>query len=331
MRRPRRRAARAELASRSVTDLPPCPPSPADTDGRLSQGLFGGRLGVSPRSCVGQRGGRLRRWRYAAAAGRDVAIGAAIVDLGYAGAAFAWALADGELATWEDRSLLSRAGAVGDEPSDGASWRRRGARVYLGDRGELVVDVPVGGGRLVAQVGVGIGWPATLLTATPRGGWNVTEKAAGYRARGRVSLCGERRQLDGAGWRDWTLGRQDASTSWRWAAGGGEVDGRFVGLNASTGMNGAGPGEDIVWWDGEPKRLDVKELAPRPDGWRLSGPRWSLDFDVVAERRANERLGPVLSRYVQPVGRFSGTLPGPGGGIVEVSFPGVTEDHEARW
>ena len=51
----------------------------------------------------------------------------------------------------------------------------------------------------------------------------------------------------------------------------------------------------------------------------------------MAQRAADDRVGPFVSRYVQPLGVFEGTLPTPEGGTAPVRFRGVTEDHEARW
>lgn len=68
-------------------------------------------------------------------------------------------------------------------------------------------------------------------------------------------------------------------------------------------------------------------------GRSLAGRRARLGLDVspVGVRQADENLVLVRSRYVQPIGRFHGTLPGPDGEAVAVSLVGVTEDHEAVW
>lgn len=288
---------------------------------------------MPPASVLPSRHRRLRRWSYAAFAGEDVSAGAAVVDLGYVGAAFAWVLTSTGLVTWEDRRLLARGVSVGSVAEGVASWRSRDAEVVVqGDGGFRVVlrarERPV---RLEVAARDG-GCPATLVTDTAGGGWNVTEKEAGYRVDASLRTHGGDVAVAGLGWRDRTVGRQDRQTSWMWAAGAGTVAGRRLGLNVSTGMNAAGPGEDLVWWDGCPQALQVKELLRGEDLWRLRGPGWSLRFRSDAVRSADERLGPVRSRYVQPIGTFSGTLPGPSGSTVEVPrLHGVTEEHEARW
>lgn len=304
-----------------------------DADGRLRRGLTEGPLREDPLA-VGPRTGRARRWSYAAAASPDLALGAAIVELGFVAAAFVWCRTGSGLHTWQRRSPLGLGVSVGSVP-DTPARSTRGGSVVIGPGGSLRIDVPTDAGRLVAGLDADGGSPVTLITGTPAGGWNATEKAAGYAVAGGLSLGGVEHVLDGGGWRDWTAGRQDRRTRWRWAAGAGRTtSGSAVGLNVSTGMNATEDGEDVVWWDGQPAALPVDVLEPvdRPDGgWRLAGRGWALDFHTEEVRAADERLLLMESRYVQPVGRFTGTLPGPDGVPVPVELQGVTEIHEARW
>lgn len=309
----------------------------APAGGPLPRGLGAGRLDVDPLE-HGPRTGRARRWAYAAAAGEDLAIGAAVVEVGPVGTAFVWATLAGRTRTWERRALLRRGLAVGAVPAEGASFRGGGADITLHGDGGFRFDVPLEGGeRLRADVTAGGVTPVVLVTGTPGGGWNATEKAAGYATDGWCELAGRRVPVRGGGWRDWTAGRQDRRTTWRWAAGAGtSVEGHRVGFNVSTGMNGQGDGEDVVWFDGTPRRLEVTTLAPAgrdPAGaWRVGGPGWSLELEPWGVRAADEDLWLVRSHYVQPIGRFRGTLPGPDGVAVALDrMVGVTEHHEATW
>lgn len=312
--------------------LPPSPPPGRD----LPWGLYAGSIDVDPVH-LGPTRGRVRRWSYAAAADEAVAVGAAVVDIGPVAVAFAWAQLEGRTYTWEHRAALRRGAHVPVTPDGSAYLAGGGGTVRVHGDGGLELDVPTDEGRLRARLTSGRGTPAVLATRTPGGGWNVTRKAAGYPARGVVALgAHEWPVLAGAGWRDWTAGRQDRRTTWRWAAGAGwTADGRPVGINVSTGMNTAGAGEDVVWWDGVPYTLDVAELAPAtadPGGpWRVRGEGCDLAFTPAGLRAADERLPFARSRYVQPIGWFEGTLAAPGGEVIPVRFPGVTEDHEAVW
>lgn len=318
--------------------LSEAPATPVDTEGRLLRGRWRGGLDRDPVT-IGPRRGRVRRWCYVAAGDESSAVGAAVVHLGAVAVAFAWAVVGERTVTFETRRPLGRGAWVAPTPGGGAGLTTAHARMRLGGDGSVELDVPVEGGRLVAEVtATGAVVPVVLSTATPAGGWNVTQKAAGTPVAGTLEVAGQRRTLtgDAGGWRDWTSGRQDRTTTWRWAAGAGrDQRGRRIGLNLSTGMNGRGPGEDLVWIDGEPHPVDLDHLAPTEavatGPWRVSGPGWALRFEPWGVRAADERLLVLRSTYTQPIGRFVGTVPGPDGEPVEVALTGVTEDHLAVW
>lgn len=333
-----------------MATLPTAPATPVDSQGRLLHGRWTGDLTRDP-GALGPRRGRLRRWYYVAAGDEQAAVGAAVVHLGVVAVAFAWAVLDGSTVTWETRRPLGRGawvaltpgqappGARGTRPRGVAGLAGRDVRLHLDGAGGLDLDVPVEEGRLRATLEVTAAvTPVVLSTPTPGGGWNVTQKAAGTAVEGPIEVAGHRRRLgDGAGgWRDWTRGRQDRHTVWRWAAGAGrDQHGRRVGLNLSTGMNGRGPGEDLVWVDGTPHPVEVEHLDPLGGSaggpWRASGPGWGLRFEPWGVRSADERLAVLRSSYTQPIGRFTGTLPGPADEPLQVTLTGVTEDHLAVW
>lgn len=298
----------------------------------LPDGLWTGSLDHDP---TRGRRGRRRRWSYVGAGSPDAMVGAAIVDLGFASTAFAWCMVDGQVQQWQARGLPWVAARLGRHAATAARFRGGGGSVVIGAHGDLDLDVPVDGGRMQARVRLEPDQPAVCVTPTPHGGWNSTQKVSGERARIRVRTPSAQVGTDGGAWRDWTVGGQDRDTAWRWAAAAGRAaDGRRVGINASTGMNGV-VGEDVVWWDGVPHALTVTALGPTTPrlsrDWRVAGPGWALDADVAGVRAANENLLVVRSRYVQPIGTFTGTLPDPGGRAVPVTLVGVTEDHEAHW
>lgn len=305
----------------------------------LRRGLTAGDVTVDPVPNAPRRG-RVRRWSYVAAGDGDTVVGAAVVDLGVVGVVFAFARVGGRSITWETKRPLARGIRVGEVPTLGASARAGVNIVTLGGDGALHVAASTPTGRLRADVrAAGEVTPAILATRTADGGWNVTRKAAGTPVVGEVQLGdGPAVTLtgDAGGWSDWTAGRQDRRTSWRWAAASGvTADGRRVGVNASTGMNGLEAGEDVVWWDGAPYALAVTDLRPVDDDtsgdWRLHGPGTDLRLGPVGVRRADERLVVATSSYVQPFGRWSGMLTDPDGTRTEVTMAGVAEDHLAVW
>lgn len=333
----------------SLPTLPSLPPTLSTPDGQQLLGQWAGTLDGDPLTS-GPRTGRARRWCYAAAGDGEASAGAAVVLLGPLAVAFAWAQLAGQTLTWERRIPLRRGAWVARTPDGGAGLVDRSDRLVIGGDGALELDLglaPGTGGagpdarRLRAHVQVVRDViPMVLVTRTPAGGWNCTQKAAGSAVAGTIAVDdGLQHRLDAAagGWRDWTSGRQDRTTVWRWAAGAGtSADGRRVGINLSSGMNARDEGEDVVWWDGRPHRLSGHTLRPvsesEPDAaWELAGPGWGLSFAAVGVRAKHEQLPFVTSRYVQPIGRFTGTLPDPEGDEVAVTLTGVTEDHLAIW
>lgn len=327
-------------------------------DQRLRWGRFLGPLVDDPLP-LGPRGGRARRWAYVAAGGDQLVVGAAMARLGPVVVAFAFASIGGRTVTWDGRARASGTARVGTVPAAGARWHARGRHLHLDGRGGLAVDVPTGAGRLVARIVPRRDVvPVVLSTATPGGGWNVTEKAAGSQVSLSVALGEEPARVhdDAGGWRDWTSGRQDRRTSWRWGAGAGRSDdGVRVGFNASTGMNATGVGEDVVWLDGRPHALGVARLAPSASmvatsevatsevagpgaagsdatgPWRLEGPGSALELEPSGVRTHREHLGLVRSAYTQPIGTWRGTLTPTGGRAHRVELAGVAEDHLAVW
>jgi hypothetical protein len=334
--------------------LPP-PATLAAPGGGLLHGRWGGALREDP-LLLAPRAGRTRRWCYAAAGDDRVRVGAAVVVLGPLAVAFAWAHVDGRTVSLDRRVPLRRGTWVARTPAGGAGRHTADEVLLLGGDGSIELDLPLDadGGydgarpapgdrtaeRLRARVEVTADvTPLLLTTETPGGGWNCTVKAAGTTVRGTVAVGDHEWTLSerAGGWRDWTSGRQDRTTVWRWAAAAGHAsDGRRVGLNVGTGLNAAGDGEDVCWWDGVPVPLRVNTLRPRSESdaagaWEVGGPGWHLSFEADGVRAKHERLPLVVSRYVQPIGTFTGTLPDPDGRPREVHLTGVTEDHLAIW
>lgn len=319
--------------------LPPLPAGLRDEVGALVTGLWAGTLTEDP-VAEGPRHGRVRRWRYVAAGDARTLVGAAVVDLGFVGVAFTFASCAERTTQAETKRPAGRGVRVGTTPSAGAICRTRRSVIDIAGDGSFHLDVATAAGRLRAEVAVV--QPvvdATLVTPTPDGGWNATVKAAGAPARGTVRI-GDGPEValapEAGAWSDWTAGRQDRVTAWRWGAGAGVAeDGRRVGVNVSTGMNGLAAGEDVVWWDGVPHALELTGLShgtDDPEGpWRLTTPRTELTLSPVAVRRAHEQLPLVTSSYVQPFGTWAGTLPDPAGAPTAVRLAGVAEDHLAVW
>jgi Protein of unknown function (DUF2804) len=156
-----------------------------------------------------------------------------------------------------------------------------------------------------------------------------TRKQAGVRARGTVRLDGVVRPVDLLAVVDESAGYHPRHTAWRWSAGVGEAaDGRAVAWNLVTGINDPAEGsERAVWVDGKPREVGPVQFAPDLSavGFTEGG---ELRFTAEATRERDDNLLLFRSRYAQPFGTFSGSLPR---GVEIAEAFGVMERHEARW
>jgi Protein of unknown function (DUF2804) len=151
-----------------------------------------------------------------------------------------------------------------------------------------------------------------------------TAKRAPVALRGQVVVEGEPHPIEGEhGFLDESAGYHARHTAWRWSAGVGRArDGRALAWNLVDGVHDApAASERTVWVDGEPH-----EPAPVPFAG-LDGVG-ELRFDAWSAREHSENLVLVRSRYRQPFGRFSGSLPG---GLALAEGYGVMEEHDVRW
>jgi hypothetical protein len=104
-------------------------------------------------------------------------------------------------------------------------------------------------------------------------------------------------------------------------------DGRPVGWNLVTGINDPPRNsERAIWVDGAPSepgpvRFEDLDAIAFEGGERLV-------FEPDCERAREERRPFVRYTYRQPMGRFTGTLPG---GIELREGLGVMERHDAVW
>lgn len=156
-----------------------------------------------------------------------------------------------------------------------------------------------------------------------------TRKQACVPVRGTVELDGMRQAIDGgAAFVDDSAGYHPRHTVWKWSAGvGTAADGRRVGWNLVTGIHDdPAVSERTLWIDGEPRH--VGPVAFIGDLSRITGDGVDLRFDEWSAREHSTNALVMRSRYRQPFGAFSGTLPG---GIELAEGYGVMEDHDVHW
>jgi hypothetical protein len=244
------------------------------------------------------RGGRqLKRWRYVGVYGPELMLCAGRARVGVIPKSW-WAIVQPGRPMREGQKGI----------------RFDGSRVLVEDgdvRVDLLVDEAGGVESVNAHQGNGYVW---------------TRKQAGVPVRGTVSIDGREFDVDALGAVDETAGYHARHTAWLWSAGAGRgAGGERVGWNLVTGVNdGPTSSERTVWVDGEPEEVSPSDFAA--DLSRVDG----LVFQEWPDSARVDDTNVLVfsSRYRQPFGSFSGTLPN---GIELAEGYGVMESHEVTW
>jgi hypothetical protein len=255
----------------------------------------------------------LKRWRYVALFGEELAACAAVVQIGPARQSF-WALHLRDGGEERERTrLLPLRGEVELTQGDGV----RPGHLRVRDRGvELEVE-------LHEQPGI----EATC----PHGAQHVwTRKQAGVAAAGTLALDGgTARPVQALAVIDDTAGYHARVTEWRWSAGVGEApDGTALAWNLVSGVNDPPRGsERAVWVAGEPREAPAVSFSEDLTGIACAdGSR--LSFTPESQRSRRDDLVLLKSDYRALFGTFAGVLPG---GVALARGHGVMEHHRARW
>jgi hypothetical protein len=331
------------------------PPSAVfDPTGALRAGSYRGGIPRVDASPLGKgavfRVAHEKRWVYAAAAAEDLLVGAAIVRLGYAANAFAFAYDRAAGTMMADFSATTPAFAVtvGDTGREGclARFRWLGNSMSI-ERGvnerDYRFEVATADLRISARFSTegappGIG-AIVAIPGPPEDLFNATEKLALLPVVGEAIARGKHYRLDGAlGGLDFTSGFLARRTAWRWAFALGRArSAERVALNLVQGF--VGPAECAVWVDGElyPVSEGIIDCDPASPlvPWRVRTVDGELDlrFEPGALHAEQHDFGVVASRFIQPAGSFSGTLRLPGRkDPLEIDrVLGVAEDQTVVW
>lgn len=349
-----------------MASLPPCPATLTDAGGAPRYGTYEGGLEVvrfedlkgAYAPGLIERYRSHKKWLYGFIATREVAALFAVVDLNYTSNAFAMAV---DLRTNEvlaDESYLGPPRpmtTVSDHPGAGLdiSFRRPDAQLTakrpFGDERfhvSTLLGLPrlLGGRRLEAEwslLAAGAAPSLTVIAPVDGGIVNVTQKWAGLLGFGRLRAAGKSFNLDGAvGGLDSTFGLLARKTSWRWAFACGRLDdGTPLGINLVEGFNESREdvNENAVWLGRELIPVGRARFswnrADVLDRWHVSTTDGALEleFKPIAVHQEHRDLKLVVSRFSQPVGRWSGVLRHEGREYRLTDLPGVAEDQDVRW
>jgi hypothetical protein len=267
-------------------------------------------LPLPPDKMPRRRGGRvLKRWRYVGVFAEEFLLCAARVQVGVLGQTF-WVVWDREERRLHEHTRLRLPGARGE------FWEEEGRDRMMASQ-DTRADLKFGDGRWVEAVCPAAG-----------GEYVWTRKRADVPVACDVRVDGKRWQLEARGVEDESAGYHPRHTVWSWSSGVGLLDdGRSVGWNLVSGINDPPErSERAIWLDGEPTEPGPVEFEG------LEAIRFDdgagLGFEAEAERRRDENKLLVRYTYRQPLGAFSGTLPG---ALRLERGLGVMEHHDAHW
>lgn len=317
----------------------------------LAGSYHGGLPRVDP-SLVGKsplfRIAHEKRWVYVAVTAGDLLVAAVVTRFGYASNSFAFVYdrAEGRMVARYSAVAPAFAAEVGDTGGEGcrARFRWLGARLAIergnGERDyrleitapELRVSARLSSEGMPPPIG------AVASLDGPSGLFNATEKGVLLPVVGEVVAGGRHYTLDGGlGGYDYTSGLLARHTAWRWGFALGRArSAERVGLNLVQGFVGAS--ECAVWVDGELYPLSEGRFeldVDKPlDPWRVRTADGEVDlrFEPGALHAETHNFGVVASRFIQPVGSFSGTVRVAGREPLELDrVLGVVEDQDVLW
>ena len=281
-----------------------------------------------------------KKWHYLALVSEQVLCAVAIVDVGWTSTCFAYAFdrSDGDMMAnfSQDGRLFGHSAKIADHAGGSSSFTTRSTKIRIdaleGGRYRLELASPY------LEVDAEFGPPAApLLLATgpvQGGAIHATQKSPGMPLSGEVRIWRNEYSLDGGvASFDYSNGLLARETSWKWAS----AHSLDLGFNLQSGYFGGH--ENALWLDGElialaPAHFIYDQKDPL-EPWHIFTEDDQLDliFTPQTARRQDRKMVVAASRYVQPVGTFSGWVreaPEAPRRIVS-GLAGVTEDHYSRW
>lgn len=314
---------------------------------------FGAYAGPMPRVDFGPLGlrdrvARRKKWVYVAVATDELWLAIAVVRTGYAATAFAFAydLVGRRMlveATVIGPALVARVADDFHAQGELARFAMGKTRLTMSRQGTaLDVRIRMRDLEVDAALDESSGPPAiSAIARLGEGLASATEKRALLSVRG-SARCGARSiSLDrGTAGYDYTHGLLPRHTKWRWAfALGRTASGEPFAFNVVEGFVGEaecaafvgdrGDGRCAVVPLAEP-RFELDVAAPMKP-WAIKGEGIDLRFEPGAVHAQATNLLVVKSRFVQPVGTFSGTIRVAGRDVRVAALPGVVEDQDVLW
>lgn len=327
--------------------LPAAPASLLAADGQPLFGRYAGQVGEIDWSRLAKPFARSalwrrfhhKRWHYVAFCTEEVFAAVAIVDLGWISTAFAYAFDrrdEDMLANFSQDGLPLVSARMADAVGGSSSFDTRNSRITIDSIGDGSYQLMLRCDYLEIDARFGPG-PSPLLLATgpiEQGSVHATQKSSAMPLRGELRTWRDEYKLDGGiASFDYSNGLLARNTAWRWAS----AHNLELGFNLQAGY--FGDHENALWLDGElyplgPAHFLYDKKDPLSQ-WHIFTEDDMLDLIFTPEgaRRDDKKKLVAASKYLQPVGTFSGwvrSAPDQPKRMV-TQLMGVTEDHASRW
>jgi hypothetical protein len=295
-----------------------------------------------------------KRWCYMGIIHPDIIFGCAVVHLGYISSAFAFGFDRQEGKMMNHSLVFPPLGQVRYDrnPETGiCSYKSlRGSLILTHDKKHDKKSIDVSfylpAKSLKADIEIiepdgGIS-PMHFLMPMANNASAFTTKIAGLNARGKIIVNNKKFDLapeNTFAVFDWTNGFYPRQTVWNWACCAGlAADGTRIGFNFSSGVYENGLLENTVWINGTPLKqggiLFTYDAKNPEQPWQIKSKDGliHLTFKPEGIRRANDNLGVIKSKFIQPCGSFEGSIKTKDNlDFHLLCVGGVVEEHFAKW
>jgi len=283
-----------------------------------------------------------KRWIFVSAATESLFIGGAVVDLGYLSKAFVYVAEKKSGRMIAHTTSLMPPGpwckVERNEKKQSTSLFRSPAlnlRILRTSIGAYALRAKASGLHVDVMLDPRCE-PIVASNLLIDSGTGITEKGLSLHARGTVTVKSEMFDISHAlGGTDFTDGYLPRHTRWKWANVSGRTDGHIIGVNLVQGF--MGESECTISIDREMQRVGEGVFSVPADPlqpWQVRSKcgRVDLAFQPVALHTENLDLRVLHSKFLQPVGIFSGTVQSNDGRTLQVrDMLGVCEDQDVLW
>jgi hypothetical protein len=288
---------------------------------------------------------RHKRWIYVGVYAPDMVFGAAVVSLGFATNVFAYigSVDSRGVRTWSSVGAPWSADVTRSHARWGKSLQiALPTQTHHGHiRGsfrasETPVEIDLSLERMYTDRETAVTCIAPVDDRTHR--WVLTTKDNTLTAQGTILWGTSQHTFAAPAISDITDGYPPRTTVWHWLSLAGKcTEGRTIGINLCALHNDSDRArENVLWVDGAAIALGQVKFsfdATRRDSapWTIVGDGINLRFEPSGMRQGDENLLLVVSRFVQPFGRFFGTVTVNETTVRLDGVTGVVEDHYAMW